>query len=103
MRLFPSALVLATAIALLPSFGAIAQGRGADEAVRAYVQHQAAEEASDRNNRIAARYEALANAPASPVLGNRNGNVTIIVFSDYACPYCRAAEPRLMALARSDK
>jgi protein-disulfide isomerase len=103
MRLSTLALVLAAAITLLPAFGAIAQGRGADEAVRAYVQHQAAEEAADRNSRIAARYEALANAPASPVLGNRKGDVTVIVFFDYTCPYCRAAEPRLMALARSDK
>jgi protein-disulfide isomerase len=72
------------------------------QAVHAQGQADAAAAVADRNNRIAARWPALAQAPASPVLGNPQGDVTIVVFSDYACPYCRVAEPRLMALAQSD-
>ena len=97
MRLVVTALA-AACFALLPQ-AAASQGQ---DAVRTYIQKQAAETLADRNTRVAARYEALANAPGSPVLGNPRGDVTIIVFSDYACPYCRAAEPRLMELARRD-
>jgi protein-disulfide isomerase len=100
MRLFTPVLFLAVLLAL--PVASLAQGPRAGEAVRAYVRQQAAADAADRNNRVGARYGALANAPFSPVLGNSKGDVTIVVFSDYACPYCRAAEPRLMALLRSD-
>ncbi|MES2473163.1 MAG: DsbA family protein, partial [Pseudomonadota bacterium] len=62
-----------------------------------------AESARDRDTRVADRMDALSNNPASPVLGNPKGDVTIIVFSDYACPYCKLAEPRLMALTAADK
>jgi len=71
-------------------------------AVQDHVQADAAADLADRNNRVTARWQALAQAPGSPVLGNPQGDVTIVVFSDYACPYCRVAEPRLMALAQSD-
>lgn len=85
---------------LLP---AAAQNPNIEVAVRAALARQAAAELADRNARVAARWQALANAPGSPVLGNRNGDVTIVAFFDYACPYCRAAEPRLLALLRADR
>ncbi|HEX4050424.1 MAG TPA: DsbA family protein [Steroidobacteraceae bacterium] len=40
--------------------------------------------------------------PQSPVLGNPQGDVTIVEFFDYACPYCKALEPRLEYAVRSD-
>jgi protein-disulfide isomerase len=107
MRILLPLLALAAAGFMVLPQGAGAQGNAAiqrqvDDAVRAHARRQAAEETADRNNRVAARYEALANAPGSPVLGNAKGDVTIIVFFDYACPYCRVAEPRLMDLVRRD-
>ena len=75
----------------------------AAQAVQNYLKAMQAETARDRDQRVADRMDALASNPASPVLGNPKGNVTIIVFSDYACPYCKLAEPRLMALAAADK
>jgi protein-disulfide isomerase len=81
---------------------ASAQGN-ANPAVRAYVQARAAEELADRNARAAARWPALSRAPGSPSLGNAAAANTIVVFFDYACPYCRAAEPRLLELARRDR
>ncbi len=75
----------------------------AARAVQDYVRAMQAESARDRDTRVADRMDALSNNPASPVLGNPKGDVTIIVFSDYACPYCKLAEPRLMALAAADK
>ncbi len=49
-----------------------------------------------------ARQKDLLSDPASPVIGNPNGNVTIVEFTDYQCPYCKAAEPRLQALLKED-
>lgn len=40
--------------------------------------------------------------PQSPVLGNPHGDVTIVEFFDYACPYCKALEPRLEYAVSSD-
>jgi protein-disulfide isomerase len=47
--------------------------------------------------------DALLHGPASEVLGNPRGDVTIIEFFDYACPFCKAAEPRLEAFLKADK
>ena len=49
-----------------------------------------------------ARQKDLLSDPGSPVIGNPNGNVTIVEFTDYQCPYCKAAEPRLQALLKED-
>ncbi|MCP5412972.1 MAG: DsbA family protein [Alphaproteobacteria bacterium] len=57
---------------------------------------------SDVNERIAANWGALAAAPGDPVIGNPDGDVTIVEFFDYACSYCKAAEPRLVAAIESD-
>lgn len=75
----------------------------AARAVQDYLRQMQAEDSQARDQRVADRIDALASNPASPVLGNPQGDVTIIVFSDYACPYCKQAEPRLMALASADK
>lgn len=102
----PALLALAGLAAIL-WFTLMPQGGGAfdarlAQALQDHAAQQAQADLADRNNRIAARWQALAHAPGSPVMGNPQGDVTIVVFSDYACTYCRAAEPRLMALAHSD-
>jgi protein-disulfide isomerase len=71
--------------------------------VQDYVAKMRAEENADRAERIAARLDALENNPGSPVLANPQGFITIVAFFDYACPYCKAAEPRLMRLVDKDK
>ena len=40
--------------------------------------------------------------PASPTAGNPNGDVTIVAFLDYNCPYCRRSTPQLDAFLKSD-
>lgn len=40
--------------------------------------------------------------PSSPVLGNPNGDVTIVEFFDYRCPYCKRMAEVVGALIKSD-
>jgi protein-disulfide isomerase len=49
------------------------------------------------------RQAALLRSPASQVLGNPTGDVTVIEFFDYACPFCKAVEPRLEAFLKADR
>lgn len=41
--------------------------------------------------------------PASPFAGNPVGDVTIVEFFDYKCPYCKQVSPALEGLLQSDK
>ena len=40
--------------------------------------------------------------PEIPSLGNPNGDVTIVEYFDYHCPYCKAVAPELAKLAHED-
>lgn len=40
--------------------------------------------------------------PDTPVAGNPNGDVTIVEWSDYNCPYCRKLEPELRQVVQDD-
>ena len=40
--------------------------------------------------------------PATPVGGNPQGDVTIVEFFDYRCPYCKQVLPALQALLKQD-
>ena len=44
----------------------------------------------------------LSEDPLAPVLGNSKGDVTIVEFFDYRCPYCRQVEPQLQRLIKED-
>jgi protein-disulfide isomerase len=48
------------------------------------------------------RQELLAD-PTSPIAGNPKGDVTVVEFFDYRCPYCKQVEPSLEALLREDR
>ena len=47
--------------------------------------------------------ETLLNDPNAPVLGNPDGDVTVVEFFDYNCPYCRRVKPSVEALLEQDK
>ena len=87
------------AVALFLSGAALA----APADVQNYVRQMEAAQARDRDQRVASNIDALANNPGSPSIGSPQADITIVEFFDYACPYCKAAEPRLMALAKRDK
>jgi protein-disulfide isomerase len=40
--------------------------------------------------------------PEIPVAGNINGDVTIVEYFDYQCPYCRKVEPELRQVVQDD-
>src|SRR5690606_35775244 len=44
----------------------------------------------------------VAYDPAQPVLGNPNGDITIVEFFDYACPTCTALHPHLKRMVLDD-
>jgi protein-disulfide isomerase len=40
--------------------------------------------------------------PDIPVAGNANGDITIVEYLDYQCPYCRKVEPELGQVVQDD-
>lgn len=46
--------------------------------------------------------DVLENDPNAPVLGNPDGDVTVVEFFDYNCPYCRRVKPSIEALLAAD-
>ncbi|MDV3250909.1 DsbA family protein [Devosia sp. BK] len=51
---------------------------------------------------IAEMHDAIFNGAGQVVLGNPNGDVTLVEFFDYNCGYCRAALPDLATLLAED-
>jgi protein-disulfide isomerase len=49
------------------------------------------------------KHQELLADPTSPIAGNPKGDVTIVEFFDYRCPYCKQVEPSLEALLREDR
>ena len=45
---------------------------------------------------------AILNDPEVPVSGNPKGDLTIVAFLDYNCPFCKKAEPDLTRLVKTD-
>jgi protein-disulfide isomerase len=52
---------------------------------------------------VVERRQELLEDPAAPVAGNPKGDVTIVEFFDYRCPYCKQVEPALEALLKEDR
>ena len=72
------------------------------EAVAILEQREA--EAQSRNQAVVLNElrDTLENDPNAPVLGNPDGDVTIVEFFDYNCPYCRSVKPEIEALLAAD-
>lgn len=46
--------------------------------------------------------EGILRDPETPTAGNPDGDVTVVVFSDYNCPYCKKSLPDLERVAQED-
>ena len=73
------------------------------EAVNQLEARQKETEVNELTGVIASAGDQIFNDPASPVGGNPEGDVSLVEFFDYNCPYCRKAEPVLAELAAGDR
>jgi protein-disulfide isomerase len=78
------------------------QARIEQEAVKAYIAKTDAEKTVASDALVARNHAALYDNPASGIIGNPNGDVTIVQFFDYNCGFTKRAEPRVEALLKSD-
>lgn len=58
--------------------------------------------ADDRPTEADVSREAILFDPAAPTTGNPKGDLTIVVFFDYDCPYCKQSETELQRLVKTD-
>ena len=72
------------------------------EALEVLEQRQEAEREARRVAALEAGAAELFDNPATPVVGNPDGDVTLVEFFDYRCGYCRGMAEELMELVDSD-
>ena len=93
-------------LAILPAAAAPVdpadQARIEQDAVKAYIAKTAADQQAASDRLVAMHARELYNDPGSAVIGNPNGDVTIVEFFDYNCPFSRGVEPRVQALLKAD-
>lgn len=60
-------------------------------------------DAKDREKaELKEHWNELVNDPGTPVGGNPKGEVTLVEFFDYRCPYCKEVQPLVQKLAAED-
>jgi protein-disulfide isomerase len=72
------------------------------EALQALQDRRADTERTQGRDAIIANRDALLNDPNSFVAGNPEGDVTVVEFFDYRCPYCRQSMATVAALIKQD-
>ena len=72
------------------------------EALQLYEEKRLLAEQEAAKAMVTARWEELANDPFTPVVGNPDGDVTVIEFFDYRCPYCISVAGNLRANVQAD-
>ena len=72
------------------------------ESVAIMQAREDAEKNAAAKQALVDRREALERDPGDPVLGNPNGDVTIVEFFDYQCGYCKTMMTPLMELVKED-
>jgi protein-disulfide isomerase len=73
------------------------------EAIQALQAKEEQGKADAQTQAVLQSKDALFNDPGSPVVGNPNGDVTVVEFFDYHCPYCKAVAGPLQQLIEDDK
>jgi protein-disulfide isomerase len=69
--------------------------QAADDKLKADAKDKAAKALADHHREVF-------DDPQSPVAGNPKGDVTLVEFFDYRCPYCKQVEPALEKLLGDD-
>jgi len=74
--------------------------------IREAMQALQAQELKEKQERAANQMKELRNEilsdPGSPVGGNAKGDVSIVVFFDYNCGYCKQTVPKLQSISEKD-
>jgi protein-disulfide isomerase len=72
------------------------------EAVDNYQKQQEKAATQKQAQAIVDRRQELQRTPDDPVIGNPNGDVTVVEFFDYRCPYCKSVAPGFIELYEKD-
>jgi len=72
------------------------------ESVAIMQARQEAEKSESIRQALADNREALERDPGDPVLGNPEGDVTVVEFFDYQCGYCKSMLKPLLDLVEAD-
>lgn len=73
------------------------------EAIDIARAEEAAIKEAERKELLAKISPMLTSQSNAPVLGNPDGDVTVVEFYDYNCPYCKKVSNEVKALIASDK
>ncbi len=72
------------------------------DAVALIQQRDEAAQASATQALLNDQRQLIERDPNAPVLGNPDGDVTVVEFFDYNCPYCKRAMPEVLGLLDAD-
>ena len=72
------------------------------QALQSLDQRQREAEAAQAKQVLASRADDIFRDKQSPVGGNAQGNITLVEFFDYNCPYCRQVAPIVEQAAADD-
>ena len=72
------------------------------ESVRAMQEREQAMQQQRQREGLTTRRGEIENDPTSPVVGNPQGDVTVVEFFDYRCGYCKAVLPAVQRLLKDD-
>ena len=73
------------------------------QALEELQQRRELEEANRQRGLVVARKGDIFDDPTDPVLGNPDGDVTLVEFFDYRCGYCRNMVPSMRAMVEKDQ
>ncbi|MBL0614621.1 DsbA family protein [Aeromonas veronii] len=79
----------------------IANPKILDEAAESWEKQNAAAQEAQLGNFIKSNKDVLFNSATSPRLGAKNPKLTLVLFTDYNCPYCKQFDPRLTKLLKA--
>ena len=73
------------------------------ESLQAAQDKADADRHAEAESALGKHREALLHDPTSPVMGNPDGDVTLVEFFDYRCPYCKSSAATIAELIKSDR